>query len=723
MQLSNVDRPAIVQYQTKVASSPVFWHTWLLDGGLPDAEVEPDLISMRPEQVAVRMRTWLKYPERAISIRFQSVLTDMIQVLTDLGLQLNEIYSQLSADRFSVIALCDVFAAYDENEAVRIKIRRRRRRDFVNGFFLDDFERRFLLQVFLEWKRTVEYERDIEVLKTYVENTKQALKDAVEANAMHDFLLQFKERLEREVLPALEKCEAELKEAKKELEFFRKENKRLEADLKKTKAELETTKKLLERIERKVRNYVPNVAALGVRLERWMQEALLRFALQSLVLNKLRETSFLFRKLSAEHTDTLKKVEEDAQEMRRLNDYIADLELANSRLEKQLEYNVERKKHFAERTRMAGDELLLQTKQRIAHEHEIRNVLLPRIERILQEFDDYRKEARRREEQLKAKISKLQGELDEMRSKYLFEKREKELYQQRAADFEFQTQQLTARSKVLDRENGAMKRKIATLTKENQQLLLLTQGIGPPVPGGYLCLLCQEDIAVQNRKAKIADHVVGASPAKAALPGGASGGVSAAAAGGGSVARDVSRMLFTSPESKRARRRDFEGFMAGRGNFAGREGEPGEPVGGAGRDGAVVADAMKADLLSPSDGGPSGSPSRAQSKEEVVEGMKMSAGGAEAGALPVAGVAGDPGRREDSSSATAEHKKAAGDDGQSAPAFGATRGGGAKGAAVENNAAPHVDETSAPIDSAASATSPAASGGAFLTADPEDEKR
>lgn len=366
---------------------------------------------------------------------------------------------------------------------------------------------------------------------------------------------------------------------------------------------------------------------------------------------------------------------------------------------------------------MAGDELLLQTKQRIAHEHEIRNVLLPRIERILQEFDDYRKEARRREEQLKAKISKLQAELDEMRSKYLFEKREKELYQQRAADFEFQTQQLTARSKVLDRENAAMKRKIASLTKENQQLLLLTQGIGPPVPGGYLCLLCQEDIAVQNRKAKIADHVVGASPAKAALPGGASGGVSAAAAaGGGSVARDVSQMLFTSPESKRARRRDFEGFMAGRGNFAGREGEPGEQVGGAGRDGAVVADAMKADLLSPSDGGPSGSPSRAQSKEEVVEGMKMSAGGAEAGALPVAGVAGDPERREDSSSAT-------GDDGQSAPAFGATRGGGVKGAAVENGAAPHVDETSAPIDSAASATSPAASGGVFLTADPEEEKR
>ncbi|CAD7935579.1 unnamed protein product [Amoebophrya sp. A120] len=486
-----------------MVANPAFWHQWLKDGGLPDAEVEPDLISMRPDQVMTRMRTWLRYPERALSIRWQSVLTDMIQVLTDLGMQLNDLYSMLSNDRFSVVALCDVFAAYDEIERVTVQIKRKKRRKFIETSWNCDKEKRFLLMVFLEWKRTVEYERDIEVLKQYVENTKIALQDAVEANAMHDFLLQFKFRLENEVLPALEKTEQELIEVKVERDALQKAKIQLEKELKQVKKELEITKQLYDRINRKIRRYIPNVAKLGERLGRFMEEALVRFVLQGFTANKLQELRFMFKKLSAAHADTLLKVEEDAKEIRGLNDNIADLELKVSKLEEALAHNIERKKHYAERTRMANNELQQQTATRIQHEHEIRNVLLPKIERILQEFADFRKETAKKEQMLNNRIKKLQEDLDDMRAKYLFEKREKELYQQRSADFEFQTQQLTEKSGKLEKENTAMKRKIAQLTKENQQLLLLTQGIGPPVPGGYMCLVCQEDIMTRNRQAKL----------------------------------------------------------------------------------------------------------------------------------------------------------------------------------------------------------------------------
>ena len=101
------------------------------------------------------------------------------------------------------------------------------------------------------------------------------------------------------------------------------------------------------------------------------------------------------------------------------------------------------------------DELKQQTKTRIKHEHEIRVVLLPRIEQLETEFSNFRKEAAALEAKLRVRIRQLEQDLADMTAKYKFEKREKELYEQRAADFEYQT-------KVLQEKNPMTKTKTST---------------------------------------------------------------------------------------------------------------------------------------------------------------------------------------------------------------------------------------------------------------------
>ena len=67
-------------------------------------------------------------------------------------------------------------------------------------------------QAFNEWRRIMEYERDIRVLRDYIEETKEQVKKAMENNGKWDWLMSYKIKLEDEIIPELEVTKKDLRQ-------------------------------------------------------------------------------------------------------------------------------------------------------------------------------------------------------------------------------------------------------------------------------------------------------------------------------------------------------------------------------------------------------------------------------------------------------------------------------------------------------------------------------
>lgn len=183
-----------------VYATPYYWRNWMEN---ESTSVDPDL-DVAEDQVLTRVRTWNRFPERMLSVAVQSQLHDILSQLGDVTTQLHTLYSVLSEDRGATVALLDILGSYDSAEQRRKILRRQRRRKFQHEYWwkrLHFVEKR---GVFTEWRRVVQYARDVEVLKAYIERSKEAVERAHEAVQMHEYLTAVKKKLDEVVQPALD---------------------------------------------------------------------------------------------------------------------------------------------------------------------------------------------------------------------------------------------------------------------------------------------------------------------------------------------------------------------------------------------------------------------------------------------------------------------------------------------------------------------------------------
>eukprot|EP00397_Hematodinium_sp_SG-2012_P022073 GEMP01022847.1.p1 GENE.GEMP01022847.1~~GEMP01022847.1.p1 ORF type:complete len:436 (+),score=103.14 GEMP01022847.1:296-1603(+) len=365
-------------------------------------------------------------------------------------------------------------------------------------------------KAFYDWKAMMEHNRDrvvVQEQRVYIDEVKE------EAERVSKILEEFD--------TALAERDATRVEIQKKEETIERLTARLEAEIaahnqskdaldieranhQATRRKLDIEKGRWARRDTALRAFMERQPAVHETLDRWRTEALVRFGFQAVILDSRRLYVIKYRALARVHEGATIAAAIEAREKRALQDNLADLEIAAERMRSTLDRVHAERNILAERYHFLQAELDSQRELRVRKDALLRDAedTVCRVKTILREeegahletrnaflqtLDEERDAHERVTAMLQEHIVTLTSEKSAL--EYFVAKLKAELAN---CEHHCKEQEDTIAKMLLHKQK--LREKYDAIDILNEELALKAQGLGPPVPAGFLCRQCQEDV-------------------------------------------------------------------------------------------------------------------------------------------------------------------------------------------------------------------------------------